>query len=72
VKKIWIIITIVTLYLLFYQLTPFIGIPDKIISVLFIVSPFLVIAMVYFVLKYGKPSKYNFDERFYEDFDHRQ
>lgn len=34
---------------------------------LFSLSPFPVIWMVYSVLKYGKPSKHTFDERFYED-----
>lgn len=35
---------------------------------LFSLSPIPVIWMVYRVLKDGKPSKYTFDERFYENY----
>jgi|KBSSwiS6_1023812.scaffolds.fasta_scaffold02815_4 hypothetical protein len=69
-KTVGVVIILATLYAIFFQLSPYIGIPEKIIVVLFILSPFVVIYMVYVVLKYGKPPGKTFDERFYEDYDH--
>lgn len=71
-KKVWIAITLATLYLVFYTLSPHIGVPDQLIVALFILSPFVVVSMVYIILKYGKPSKYSFDERFYDDLDYQR
>ena len=71
-KKVWLVIAFATLYLFFYQLTPYIGVPEEIIIALYILSPFVIIYMVYVVLKEGTPSKYTFDERFYDDFDYRR
>ena len=34
---------------------------------MFLLSPFVVIYMAYTILKYGKPSKFTFDEKFYDD-----
>ena len=62
-----IIILLVTLYLLIFKSAPYLGIPDNIILLMFAISPFLVIYMVYVVLKFGKPSPHTFEERFYED-----
>jgi hypothetical protein len=39
---------------------------------MFILSPFVVIYMAYVILKYGKPSKHTFEERFYEDHDYER
>ena len=39
---------------------------------MFILSPFMVIAMLYVILKYGKPSRYTFDEIFYDDWDYER
>ena len=69
-KKLPVVISIVTLYALFFQLIPFTGIPVNIISGMFFLSPFLVIYMVYVILKYGKPSPYTFEERFYDDYNY--
>jgi hypothetical protein len=71
-KKLWITITLATLYLIFYTLSPHIGIPDQFIIALFILSPFVVVSMAYIILKYGKPSKFSFDERFYDDHDYQR
>lgn len=68
-KKVSIVITLVTLFAVFYQLSPYAGIPDKCIMGMFIASRFLVLYMAYVILKYGKPSGYTFDERFYDDVD---
>lgn len=71
-KNVPVIITIVTIYAIFFQVAPSIGIADEIIFTLFFLSPFLVIYMAYVVLKYGKPSGNTFDERFYDDWDYRR
>jgi hypothetical protein len=39
---------------------------------LFIFSPFIVLWMVFSILKYGEPSKYTFDERFYDDMENSE
>jgi len=69
-KKVPLVITLVTAYLIVYQLAPHIGINDNIIIGMFLLSPFMVISMVYVILKYGEPSKHTFDERFYDDWDY--
>ena len=71
-KKIKIIAAAVTLFLIFFQISPFIGLSDEIIFTMFWLSPFLVIYMVYVILKNGEPSKYTFDERFYDDLDYER
>lgn len=71
-KKPAIVIAFATLYVLLFHSSPFIGIPDELIIAMFILSPFIVVYMVYVVLKYGKPSDHTFDERFYEDDDYRR
>jgi len=43
---------------------------DNIIIGMFLLSPFMVISMVYVILKFGEPSKHTFDERFYDDWDY--
>ncbi len=63
-------IGIVTLFLVCYTLSPFMGVPAWVISLAYAVSPFLVIWMVICVLKNGKPSGRTFDEGyFYDDTD---
>lgn len=66
-RKVPAVITLVTLFVAFYHMSPFLGVPDLAIIFMFILSPFLVLYMAYVILKYGKPSRYSFDERFYED-----
>jgi hypothetical protein len=69
-KKTTAVISFATLYLVIFQLAPFIRMSDKIIIAMFILSPFIVVYMVYTVLKDGKPSQNTFDEKFYEDHDY--
>jgi hypothetical protein len=71
-KKPAIVITLATLYLLFFKVSPLIGLPDEAMIAMFILAPFIVIYMVYVVLKYGKPSKFTFEEKFYEDHDYKR
>ena len=65
-------ITIATLYLIFFHVSPNFGIPEEGIIAMFILSPFLVIYMAYVALKFGKPTKYTFDEKFYEDHEYQR
>ena len=71
-KRPAVIIFLATLYLLFFHASPHLDVPNWVIIALFILSPIVVIYMVYVVLKYGKPSKYTFEERFYEDHDYKR
>jgi len=71
-KKPAVIILLATLYLLFFHATPYLAVPDWVIIALFFLSPVVVIYMVYVVLKFGKPSKYTFEERFYDDIDYER
>jgi hypothetical protein len=64
----WIIVTVVSLYALFFQLTPYIGMNEHFILILFLLAPFLLGYMAYVIIRHGKPSKHTFDERFYEDY----
>jgi hypothetical protein len=66
-KKVWIVIFLVTLFAVFYNISPFIGVPDKAIIAMFFISPAAVLFMVYVILKYGEPSGATFDEKFYDD-----
>jgi hypothetical protein len=49
-------IIIVSLYLIFYTISPYLGIPFHFILLMFSLSPLFLIWMVYSILKYGKPS----------------
>ena len=71
-KRPAIVITLATLYLLFFKASPYIGLPDEAIIAMFILAPFIVIYMVYVMLKDGRPSKFTFQERFSEDHDYRR
>ena len=71
-KKPAIVIALATIFIVFYNLAPFIGIPDEFIIAMFIVSPIVVVYMAFVILKFGKPSKYTFEERFYDDVDYER
>ena len=69
-KKVLVVISLATLFAFFFQFTPYIGFPDTIFFGMFLFSPFIVLYMAYIILKYGKPSVYTFEERFYDDYDY--
>jgi len=71
-KKVFVAIILATLFMIVYQLSPFIGIPGWMILIMFLFSPVVVVSMVYVILKYGVPSKHTFDERFYDDWDYKR
>lgn len=69
-KKPAVIITLATLFVVIYNLSPYIGIPDEAIIAMFILSPIVLIYMAYVIIRFGKPSKHTFDEKFYDDVDY--
>jgi hypothetical protein len=68
-KKVKIVVLLVTLFVVVYHASPFVGVPQSVTVFMFILSPSLTIYMAYTILKYGKPSGKTFDETFYEDAD---
>ena len=71
-KRSVLVITLATLYVLLFRSSPLMGIPDEFIIAMFILSPIVLIYRVYVVLKYRNPSGHAFEERFYEDYDHKE
>ena len=72
VNKPIIIVVLVSLFALLYQAAFLSSLPEQVILFLYLLSPFLLILMVYIVLKNGKPSAHSFDERFYDDWDYQR
>lgn len=69
-KKAEVVVLLVTIYAVLFQAAPLLGFPEQAIIAMFVLSPFLVLYMVYMVLKFGEPSQHTFDERFYDDWDY--
>lgn len=65
-------VLLVTLFAFAYQATPYLGFDADLIVALFILSPFVLIWMVYRILRDGKPSPHTWEERFYDDFDYQR
>jgi len=59
-----------TFYLLFFTISALYGISPLLTLVLFLLSPVMVIWMVYSVLTKGEYHGATFNERFYEDVDY--
>jgi len=57
----------VTLLVLLYTLTPWLGFGGKAVGLLFVFASGMTIWMVLRILKDGTPSKTTFDNRWYED-----
>lgn len=70
--KTWFPIIVVTLFMLVYNSLPFWGSNMGLIVVLFYLSPFPVIWMVYRILKDGKASEKTWEEYFYEDYSYKR
>jgi hypothetical protein len=66
-KKVPVVVSLVTLFAVFFNIAPYIRVPDTFMFLMFFISPFLVGYMAYVILKYGKPSGTTFDEQFYDD-----
>jgi hypothetical protein len=66
-KSVPLTVGLVTFYAILFQVAIYTSFPDNIIFGMFFLAPFLVLYMAYVMLKYGKPSAYNFEEKFYDD-----
>jgi hypothetical protein len=66
-KSVWFPISFVSCYLVLYTLMAYLSVFRDVVIMMFVLSPFLVIWMVYRVLKDGKPSGRTFAEHFYDD-----
>lgn len=71
-KKVPIVVTLSTLFAVFYNIAPHINVSEQAILFMFACSPLVVIATAYVILKYGKPSVNTWDERFYDDWSYRR
>ena len=71
-KKVWLAVVLSTLYVIVFHLGSQIGFQDWMIFGMFLLSPLVVITLVWIILKHGVPSKYTFDERFYDDLDYKR
>lgn len=69
-KKVPLIINLVTLYAIIFQVLIVTEYDEPLIFTLFFLSPLPVAYMVYVILKHGKPSGHTFNERFYDDWDY--
>ncbi len=69
-KKPKVAIAIATSYLIIFQFLIQFNSDVSIIFSMLSFAPFVILYMVYIILKYGKPSEYTFDERFYDDWDY--
>ena len=60
-------IVAVTLYMLLFNMFPFLGVGYSVLGTMFLLSPLVTIWMVIKVLKDGEASKKTFDNYWYED-----
>ena len=63
-------IAVATVYVVIFQLLLQLNSDVGVIFSMVFFAPFLIVYMVYVVLKHGKPSEHTFDERFYDDWDY--
>lgn len=68
-KKVFIVIGVVTLFMLVYNILPFVAsIDSRAIFAMFMAGQFAIVFMAVYILKYGKPSTKKFsDGHWYED-----
>jgi hypothetical protein len=71
-KKVNIAILLATLFLAVFQSARFIALPEELTIAMFLMSPFLLVLLVLIILKYGEPSIFTFNERFYDDHKYRR
>jgi hypothetical protein len=71
-KPIKIVVVLVSLFAILYQAAVISSMDEQLLLVLYGLSPFLVLYMVFVVLKKGHPSPHDFDERFYDDLDYQR
>jgi hypothetical protein len=67
-KKPAVVVTLVSLFVLIYQLSPFLGFAEHLIFRMYLLSPFLLGYMAYIIIRYGKGPSQTFEDAFYEDY----
>ncbi len=65
-----VVVILVSMYALVFQASPWLGFSEGLVYTMFFLSPFLMVYMVYMVLRFGEPSEHTFEERFYDDWDY--
>jgi hypothetical protein len=61
-------VLVTSLFLLVYTLSPYLGVPESLIALAYVMAPFMVIWMVLSILIKGEPSGKTFDEgHWYDD-----
>jgi hypothetical protein len=71
-KGLWLPISFVTIFLVVYTILAYTSGYGSAVMLMFVLSPFLVIWMVYRVLRDGKPSGRAFNDYFYDDVDYKR
>lgn len=71
-KGLWFPISFVTIFLVVYTILAYTSGYGRAVMLMFVMSPFLVIWMVYRVLRDGKPSGREFNDYFYDDIDYKR
>lgn len=71
-KKPIIIILLSTLYLMFFYASPHIGVPDAAIVAMFVLSPIILVNLVFVILNYTKHSRNTFQDRTYDGFNYKK
>jgi hypothetical protein len=66
-EKIWFPIVFTTVFMVFVNIIPFLGVAPALLAFLLLLSPALVIWMVLKTLKDGIPSEKTFETHWYED-----
>ncbi len=65
-------ILVSTFFTLIYAMLPPMGVSYSIVFLAFIIANFLLLRMVYIILKFGKESSKTFQDHFYDDIDSRR
>jgi len=71
-KRVYAVVILVILFAILYQLSPDIGFTDKAILSMLLLSPVLVIYMVFAIVKSGQLSEDTFDERIYDNLNNNE
>lgn len=71
-RSVWFPISFASFYLVVYTILAYLSVLRDVVVIMFVLSPFLVVWMVYRVLKDGKPSERSFSEYFYDDIDYKR
>jgi hypothetical protein len=60
-------VLVTTIFLVVYTISPYIGVPEPVIALAYVLAPFLVIWMVFSILIKGEPSGRTFEDGYWYD-----